>query len=116
MTPATYNMPNHYKGDTFEAITFTIKENGVVVDLTGTTIRIDFKKDAINSHEKTSKTLGNGITLTDAVNGAVSIDSFVNNWDVGKYIYDAEITFPDGTINTYFKGTLTVIQDVTTSD
>jgi hypothetical protein len=113
MTPATYDIPPHYKGDTFEAITFTIKENGIGIDLTGSDIRVDFKKNGNTGSLQESISVGAGITINNAIGGVFTLDSFVNNWSVGKYFYDAEITFADGTVNTYFKGSLSINQDIT---
>ena len=111
MTPATYTIPNHYKSDTFDAITFTIKEDAIAVDLTGATIKIDFRKGKNTGTLQQSFTIGSGITLTDAINGVFRLDSFINNYDADVYYYDCEITFPSGVVRTYFKGTLTVNQD-----
>jgi hypothetical protein len=111
MTPATYTIPNHYKGDTFDSITFTIKEDSVAVDLTGVAIKIDFRKGSNTGTLKQSFNIGSGITLVDAVNGVFKLDSFINDYDADVYYYDAQITFASGVIRTYFKGTLTVNQD-----
>ena len=113
MTPATYRIPNHYRGDTFDAITFTIKEDGTAVDLTGAAIKIDFRKDSISGSLQKVIYIGAGITIVNAVGGEFKIDSYINNWDAKTYYYDAQITFSDGIVRTYFKGTLKVDQDTT---
>jgi hypothetical protein len=112
MKPATYNMPNHYKGDTFNAITFTIKEDAVAVDLTGAAIKMDFRKVSATGDPQQSMSIGSGITIVNDVGGIFKLDSFINNWAAQTYVYDAEITFADGSIKTYFKGSLKVEQDV----
>jgi hypothetical protein len=112
MTPATYVIPNHYKNDTFNEITFTIKEDAVAVDLTGATIKIDFRKNKNTGILQVSFTIGSGITVDNAVGGVFTLNSFINNWVADVYYYDAEITFASGVVRTYFKGTLTVNQDI----
>tara|TARA_R110000787_G_scaffold46199_1_gene112275 strand:- start:813 stop:1160 length:348 start_codon:yes stop_codon:yes gene_type:complete len=113
MTPATYRIPDHYRGDTFDAITFTIKEDGTDVDLTGAAIKIDFRKDSITGSLQKSMSIGSGITIVDAVGGEFKLDSYINNWAAQTYYYDTQITFSDGIVRTYFKGTLKVDQDGT---
>tara|TARA_R110000824_G_scaffold119531_1_gene273653 strand:- start:37 stop:375 length:339 start_codon:yes stop_codon:yes gene_type:complete len=112
MSPAIYNMPDHYKGDTFDEITFTIKEDTVAVDLTGAVIKMDFRKNTNTGTLKQSFIIGSGLTVVNAVGGVFKLDSFINDWDTDTYFYDAEITFADGIIRTYFKGSLSVNQDI----
>jgi hypothetical protein len=111
MNPSTYNFASHYKGDTFNAVTFTIKEDGVPLSLTDAEIKIEFKNKSIVGEIQDTLTIGSGITFVDSGNGVFKIDSFINNWEKGVYFYDAEITFPDGVVRTYFKGSLKVNQD-----
>jgi hypothetical protein len=113
MTPATYAIPDHYKGDTFESLTFTIKEDGVAVDLTGATIKIDFRKKTNTGTNQASLTIGSGITVDNAIGGVFTLDSFKNDWEPDVYFYDTEVTLASGIIRTYFKGTLRVNQDIT---
>tara|TARA_R110000851_G_scaffold333456_1_gene513408 strand:- start:2855 stop:3202 length:348 start_codon:yes stop_codon:yes gene_type:complete len=113
MTPAVYTFPPHYKGDTFNSFTFTIKENGVPIDLTGASVKIEFKKKSIKGDIQASMTVGSGITIDDAEGGVLRLDSFINDWLPENYFYDTQITFANGIVNTYFKGVLTVNQDIT---
>tara|TARA_R110000851_G_scaffold332337_1_gene508153 strand:- start:975 stop:1322 length:348 start_codon:yes stop_codon:yes gene_type:complete len=106
-----FNFPDHYKGDTFDSITFTVKEDGVPVDLTGVAIKMDFRKNSYTGNLKESKTLGSGLTLVDAINGKFQLDKYINDWDSANYYYDAQITFSVLDIRTYFKGRSTVTQD-----
>ena len=112
MTPANYDMPDHYKGDTFDSITFTITEDAIPVDLTGASIKIDFRYGKDTGPLELSMAIGSGLTVTDAAAGVFKIDSYINDWKAGFYVFDAEITFSAEVIRTYFKGKITVIQDV----
>lgn len=113
MSPTIYIIPNHYKGDTFDEITFTIKEDDVVKDLTGVAINMTFRSGSTTGTAIKVMTIGAGITLSDPANGVFKVDAFLNDWDKGLYYYDTTITFTDATVITYINGTLTVIQDVT---
>ena len=116
MIPANYAIPNQYSGDTLSAIQITCTRTDVndvttAIDLTNVNLRMDFKKSKEGAAIK-SISDGAGITKTDATNGILTIDSFLN-LDGGNYIYDLEFTYADGTIHTYLKGTYTVIEDIT---
>lgn len=112
MNPAIYTIPTHYRGDTLNSITFTIKENTIAVDLTGASIKMDFRRGTDTGALQESKTIGSGLLVTDAVNGVFEMIAYINNWEAGVYFYDMQITFPSSIIRTYVKGTLTVKQDV----
>tara|TARA_R110000772_G_scaffold54130_1_gene123492 strand:+ start:2462 stop:2803 length:342 start_codon:yes stop_codon:yes gene_type:complete len=112
MIPETYNYGNWYRGDTLDAAQFNIKENTVPLDLTGVTIKCQFR---IPFNGKTIKeiNIGSGITVSNPSSGAIIFDAFTLNWDAGLYLYDVEFTYPSGTIKTYIKGTINVISDKT---
>ena len=108
-----YNLPDAYKGDTYDDIQFTITINDVALDLTGSTIRCQFKKEKKTGALKKTITNTGGITVTDAVNGVFKIDAFVLDWDEGDYYYDIKITSATDVVTTYLQGTLNVNQNVT---
>lgn len=112
---AVVKVDNQYKGDTFDGIQFKIlgTENGSPIDLTGVAIRTQFRYDSRTGGIQKEITDGNGITISDAVNGIFSIDSFLLDWAADLYYFDVEITFPNGTVRTYIQGTIKVIQDIT---
>ncbi|WP_431137473.1 hypothetical protein [Psychroserpens mesophilus] len=118
MTPNTYNFKPQTKGDTFSGIQFTFNTSTndveTPIDLSGATIIMDIKKTydspVVKRLESTS-----GITITDAENGVVNINSFLVDLPAFKYVYDVEIVFPDTTVKTYIKGTFEVVGDVTDS-
>jgi hypothetical protein len=113
--PTQYTMPSHHKGDTFEALQFTLLETvgGAPIDLTGVTIECIFRKGNKQGLPVKSIDTTSGITITDAVNGVFNFDAFILDWDAGLYYYDIEFTFTDGTIKTYIEGTIKINQDVT---
>lgn len=116
MIPSTSNFPIQYKGTTFKGrqLTFTQEVGGTEtpIDLTRCLINMQFIKTAGGLVEKTF-VVGNGITITDAINGVVQIDEFLVGLSQGKYLYDLTITFPSGLIRTYLTGTFEVKQNLT---
>jgi hypothetical protein len=116
MIPGIYNIKQQYKGDTFQGVEFQIVDSDtkVPVDLTSTDMRCQFRKGSPTGLVVKDISLGFGIAIVDALTGKFKIDSFDINWAAGMYYYDIPITFSAELVKTYIKGTLTVIQDVTT--
>ena len=115
MTPTTYKINDQYKGDTFNGVTFTLKEGAdkTPIDLTGATILSQFRTKEVTGAIQQSFSIGSGITVGNATGGVFSFDAFVLDWNTGTFFYDIQITFTDGSVRTYVKGTLNVIQDIT---
>jgi len=108
-----YNLPDAYKGDTYEQIQFTILVDTVALDLTGSAIKIQFRKDEKNGDLVKTISDGSGITVTDATGGVFVIDNFLMSFLEGTYYYDIEITTSLSIITTYVQGVLTVVEDIT---
>lgn len=111
MTPGTYNFNTHYKGDTFgfnDPVEFTLN-----TDLTGATVKIQFRK--LNKQGAVLKEVTNssGITVSDAANGVFTIDEFEVDWVAGTHYYDIEVTDSSSKVTTYIQGTIKIEQDVT---
>jgi hypothetical protein len=103
-----YNIKNVIKGDTFDGVSFTLSDlDDVAIDLTGATIKIDFKNKG-NAVMKTIS-IGSGITVNNATAGIFQIDSFLVILTTGSLEYDIEITFPSGMVKTYVTGTFNII-------
>ena len=115
MIPEVYNITKQYKGDSFGGVDFQVVDavTKVPIDFTGATMRCQFRRGSATGAIVKDITIGNGITVTDAVNGEFSIDGFDINFSIGIYFYDIPTVFSGVVANTYIKGTLTVIQDVT---
>ena len=87
----TYNLPDAYRGDTYEEIQFTITIDGTPLDLTGATIAMEFRKDSKLGELVKRISIGNGITVVDTVGGVFKIDSFLMTFISGLYYYDIPI-------------------------
>ena len=115
MITQTFHFPDLKKGDTFigRQLTITNKTLNQPVDLTGYTISAKFRQSSRTGTEVKSITNSSGINLTDPTNGIFTIDSFKADWEPDIYYYDFEFTSPGGDIQTYFEGTILILQDVT---
>jgi hypothetical protein len=106
--PAIYNFEHHYKGSSL--LPLHIKTN---FDITGATIICQIKLE-VDTPAIYEWITGTNITIIDALTGEFTLDQ-IDKFDPvpGKYIYDLQITFVDGTSETYMKGKVCVIQDIT---
>lgn len=111
MIQAEYNV-DVIRGDTYNGVEFTYLVNSVPVDLTNADIKIEFRYSSKTGRLTKTIEVGNGITITDAVNGVFRINAFVVLLDVGRHYYDIQLTL-NGEIKTYVEGVFTVLQDVT---
>ena len=111
----TSNLAIRIKGDTFKSVQFTFQDNlGAGIDLTGATLRCQFRSKTKTGVIALDISSGSGITVTDATNGVFVIDEFTPlTWDVDTYFYDVQTTFADATIKTYIQGDVKVVQDTT---
>jgi hypothetical protein len=110
-----YNIPDHYKNDTFDGLSFALKytDDDTPIDLTGASIKVQFRRNSERGTLAKELNIGTGITMLDDANGAFQIDSFIIDWNADIYYYDVEITYADAVVKTYVKGKLKVIQDIT---
>lgn len=96
-----------FQGDTFSGVTFNIKKNGTAINLTGASASIEFKfKETTTT---ASLSVGNGITITDAVNGTIQIDEILNiNWRQGTHVGFLKITDSNNRTLTYCRITVEI--------
>ena len=113
--PATQDF-TFYSGDT-DTIELVVKDsNGVVVDLTGGSARMQVKVKSNDSTALLTKT-----ATIDGVNGKITFalsdtdTSGLNSDNFGTkiYVYDVELTYPAGDIKTLIAGKFSVSADVT---
>ena len=99
------------KGDTSNLVRFTLSP---VTDITGATIKTQFRKGGKTNQVTLEISTTSGITVEDAVNGIFVWDEITPlDWAVGTYNWDVEISFLSGKIKTYVEGTIAVVQDTT---
>lgn len=109
--PAIYNLQNHYRGSSFTPVRIKLNFN-----ITGAEIICQIKPD-VNSAAVHEWKTGVNITVVNASQGEFflnQIDEF--SPEAGRYIYDLQVTLANGTSQTYLKGKIKVIQDITESE
>lgn len=106
-----YNFPDHYRGDS--TLNIQIQFSGM--DLTNYIIKIDFRESPAINTDPTYfwSTEDNSIMFVDATQGIITLNSKIIDVKPTLYYYDVQLHRPDGFIQTMFKGTQTIIQDVT---
>ena len=116
---AHYNFKNHTKGDTFDGVLFTLKKNGVAVDLSVCTITMDMRLTALGAIAKSFTSAGSGgITIdADPTSGKFVLDAQIIDIAAGTYMFDMQFLFDDtpDVVKTYIKGNWTILQDITYS-
>ena len=110
--PSVVNIDNHYKGDTYDGIQYTLlnASDSSPIDLTSATIKAQFRFSSITGSIIKEITEISGITVTDAANG---VFAFIIDWAFGIYYYDIEVTFVSGVVKTFVQGRIKITQDVT---
>ena len=115
---ATYNLPNQYKGDTFEIITFKFYDDessaGNEKDLTDYSPKMVIRKTSKSGTITKTLTIGSGLTWDNQSSGILKVDSFICDFDAGNYFYDLQLTNDtDATdVKTYLRGNFQVIEDI----
>lgn len=100
------------QGDTFlRNLTYREKNTATPINLTGAVVRGSIKKKVTDVTPVDSFTCA----LIDAINGKFAIwlaPSQTGAMDVGIYLYDVDITFPDTTVQTVVGGNFVVTAQV----
>ena len=110
--PATYNKEIYQGSD--DTLALTWKQDGVAVDLTGYTARMQVRLSAKTSTVAEFSTALGTIALTSGGGVTVTISSAASALiPAGSYIYDIDLT-TGTTTRTILRGALTVAAQVTT--
>jgi len=117
MTPGTYNFPSHRRGDIFNGHSFEINQNGNPVDFTGAEIKIQFRTTPESRHVVMEWLTSDGsITISGVGNNFINMEARDGeDMDVlpGVYKYDIQVVLSNGVTNTYVKGSMKIVNDIT---
>lgn len=97
--------------------TFVLKDSdGVVIDLTGYTARMQIRQKVHSTTSYVDATTANGKLAIDGSNGKITLtltdtETSAFEWTAG--VYDLEIEATDGTVSRVIQGAVTVSQEVT---
>jgi hypothetical protein len=106
----------HYRGTTFDDMPFTLKKNNVAINLTGTVIKMQLRK--VSGGEiflNLTSVASAGITITNAVGGVFKINKQIIDIEPFNYLYDIQITFPNGAVETWIRGFRFLVTDKITA-
>jgi len=97
-----YTLPEVVQGATADDVTFEIIKNSVPINLTGATITLKFVP--FNSKVPVAElTVGDGLTIVNALAGQFKINKAVINWRPNTYLGDWDITTADGYKHNYVR-------------
>ena len=103
-----------YRGDTYK-FTATIKNNGVVLDITGYTVLMSVRKTYKDLDNPVDPDIESTATIpvgTDGVANFVIIPADTADLDARDYIYDIELTSGSGEVSTIGVGKFTILKEV----
>ena len=113
--PSKYDITDQWRGDTFAGLTVTVKDStSTVIDLTGATVRMDFRFQSRVGTLALQLTNGAWLTISDPTGGVIEVGGFQLSIPVGTYYYDLQLQLASGDVFTALYGTFSVVQDVTT--
>lgn len=107
-----YDFSKQIDGSSFMGATLIISSNGTAVDFTDATIDLWWTYSNNNGEVIRKSEIGDGITVTDAVNGTIQIDPFEFESGEGKYNYEMKITLSSGYIKKYLKGNIVILDTI----
>lgn len=104
-----YNFPPHKRGDTVPNKIFDIKINGEPPLSNISKVELDLEKDG--KIWKRYNIENNSIVINSS--GIFTILSHILDISPGVYNYDLQITFENGVVKTYLRGTWEIFEDIT---
>lgn len=111
------NFNEQINNTTFKAKIVTISitnDSGIaLLDLTGATINLWWRRGNANGKLIKRMLIGSGLTLSDPSNGEFTIDKFFIDWGAGTYYYDIKITMASTDKYAQMYGTILIKEDST---
>lgn len=114
MLPKTFDWPAQYAGDTASTVNLIILDGEVPVDISGSLIEMQVRPASGKAPVLELSTAdGLSIAITDGPNGMFRVGLHQNPETAGAFIYDIQVTFVTGRVQTYFRGSYLIEDDVT---
>jgi len=109
----TYNIPDHLRGDTWNGFpSISITRDGNPLPLSGANVLMQFRKDVDSPVALELSTDNGGVTITDPINGVLSVPPVLITMQYGTYHYDLQVVLPNGYTKTYMKGNWNIVGDI----
>jgi hypothetical protein len=111
---------DHKKGDTWSGISITVEESEIVnnvevftpLDLTGYMAISRFKNNPSGSTIFEFKSSDGTLAIPNPLNGEIIFQPRIMNVLASKYVFDVQITAPNGDIETICDGIWNIVQDI----
>jgi hypothetical protein len=105
-----------YKGSTLPIVVVATDEDGVAINLTGATAKMQIK-NAAGTVVLTLQTGGTGIAITNPTQGELTISPEVVGTSTlpldNILLYDLKVTLADTSVYPWFRGIITLIEKIT---
>jgi hypothetical protein len=105
-----------YKGSTLPIVVVATDEDGVAINLTGATAKMQIK-NAAGTVVLALQTGGTGIALTNPTQGELTISPEVVGTSTlpldNILLYDLKVTLADTSVYPWFRGIITLIEKIT---
>jgi hypothetical protein len=110
----TYTIPTHRRGDTWDGInSIAINVNGAPINLSGASIKMEFRENIDYPVVLTLSTQNSGIQILNAATGTIRLPSHNVEIPCGHYMYDLQVTYSTGVVKTYITGSWEIVADIT---
>lgn len=109
---------DHKRGDSWDGMSFLceeLQEDGVTylpIDLTGVEVLIQFKADAEGIASFEFKTSDGTVTIPDPLSGEIFMMPTKIEARPKVYMFDVQLTYPDGTTETIISDNWKILNDV----
>lgn len=111
-----YNFLKHKRGDDFEGHSFEVmNEDGTPINLAGSNIKIQLRRNVNLTVILEWKTADGSITIIGASNNKINMGTKTGaqmDIDGFSYLYDLQVIFPSGITKTYVKGVFPIEEDI----
>lgn len=101
-----------YRNDSYQQTISILDGSGSPISLATADVKMQIRNYP-DGDVLQSLTQGNGITVGGANNNVITISKIISIQVGGKYYYDLQATFADGTVQTYLRGQFIVTEDIT---
>lgn len=101
-----------YRNDSYEQVISILDGSGNPISLATADVKLQVRTHPDGDIMLTMSE-GNGITVGGAGNNVITISKIISIQTGGKYYYDLQATFADGTVQTYLRGQFIVTEDIT---
>jgi len=101
-----------YRNDSFQNTITVTDGSNVAISLATADVKMQIRTKP-DGDVKMTLTEGDGITVGGAGNNVITISRIMDISEGGRYFYDLQATFADGTRQTYIRGPFILLEDIT---